>query len=102
MKNDLNDMARRIEKLETAVFESGKSKSRKSKVSGKDRGNSLPDRILTLRDTGFLKQPKTAPEVQTKLQSVYACEVDKSSWHFSVCSKGNFYGLPRKVPVIRS
>lgn len=37
----------------------------------------LPEHILSLRDSGFLKQPRTAIEVHGKLQSTYACEVNR-------------------------
>ena len=74
MKNDLNDIARRLEKLEKEVFKSKGSKENKSvKKSG---NNSLGDRVIVLRDSGFFKQPKTGQEVHTKLQSSYACEYD--------------------------
>ena len=37
----------------------------------------LPGHIVRLRDEGHFKSPKTAKEVQEKLQPVYACDVDR-------------------------
>lgn len=75
MRNDLNDIARRIEKLEKAVFGTGKVKVVKSKTSS--RNNSLTNHIVALRDASFFKQPKTAPEVHAKLQQNYPCEPNR-------------------------
>jgi hypothetical protein len=44
---------------------------------GKVSKNALPERILALRDKGFFAQPKTAREVQAKLNPSYACEVNR-------------------------
>ena len=75
MKNDLNDIVRRIEKLEKEVFKSKNIKEKKP--VNKTGNNSLGDRIIGLRDSGFFKQPKTGQEVHKKLQSAYACEYDR-------------------------
>jgi hypothetical protein len=37
----------------------------------------LPDHILGLRDSGFMKQPKTGDEVHAKLQPSYHCDVNR-------------------------
>ncbi len=44
----------------------------KSKTS-----SALPNHIISLRDSGFLKQPKTADEVHAKLQPTYHCEPNR-------------------------
>ena len=75
MKNDLKDIVRRLEQLEKEVLTPRKSKVQKSKE--KSDNNSLGDRIIHLRDSGFLKQPKTGQEVHAKIQSTYACEYDR-------------------------
>jgi len=75
MKNVLKDILRRLEKLEKEVFKSGGTKEKKSVK--KNENNTLGDRIIAFRDSGFFKQPKTGPEVHTKLQSSYACEYDR-------------------------
>lgn len=75
MKNDLNDIVRRLEKLEKEVFKSAGIKEKK--LVKKNENNTLGDRILALRDTGFFKQPKTGQEAHTKLQSSCACEYDR-------------------------
>jgi hypothetical protein len=50
---------------------------RKPKPNQQAGKNALPERILELRDKGFFPQPKTAREVQAKLNPVYSCEVDR-------------------------
>lgn len=37
----------------------------------------LPEHILSLRDAGFMKQPKTGDEVHAKLQPTYHCDVNR-------------------------
>jgi hypothetical protein len=41
------------------------------------KGNTLPDRILELRDKHFFKQPRTGRDVQEKLRDAYPCELDR-------------------------
>jgi hypothetical protein len=41
------------------------------------RGNTLPDRILELKDGNFFKQPRTTRDVQEKLRDAYPCEHDR-------------------------
>jgi hypothetical protein len=36
-----------------------------------------PDHIVSLREAGFFKEPKTAVEVHAKLQSSYHCDVNR-------------------------
>lgn len=76
MKNDLQDIVRRVEKLEKEVLKSRNLKEKKLAVKT-GTNNSLGDRIIALRDSGFFKQPKTGQEVHAKLQSSYACEYDR-------------------------
>jgi hypothetical protein len=54
----------------------------KRKVSPKKKDSAqavdgLSGHILRLRDSGFLKQPKTGSEVHTKLQPEYPCDVNR-------------------------
>jgi hypothetical protein len=37
----------------------------------------LPAHIIRLRDSGFLKSPKTSKEVHEKLQPIYSCAADR-------------------------
>jgi len=75
MKNDLNDIIHRVEKLEQAVLGARvKQIVKPKKESGVD---SLSGRILELRNSGFFKQPKAAPDVRSKLQPTYPCEPDR-------------------------
>ena len=53
----------------------GKAKSR-AESSTKD-SSALPSHILNLRDSGFLKQPKTPVEVHEKLRSTYHCDPNR-------------------------
>lgn len=54
----------------------GTTQPRPAKKSSK---NGLPDKIIALRDKGFFSQPKTARDVQAKLNPTYVCEVDRAS-----------------------
>ena len=74
MKNDLNDIVRRIEKLEKATFGSREKSSKKKGVSNNDN---LRGKVLNLRDANFFKQPKVALEVHAKLQSTYPCDLNR-------------------------
>lgn len=74
MKNDLNDILRRLEKLEKVVLAVGE-KSPKKKGTGNN--DNLRGKVLNLRDTNFFKQPKVASEVHAKLQSTYPCDLNR-------------------------
>ena len=39
---------------------------------------SLPDYIIELRDSGFFSKPQIPEEAHQKLQSVYACDFDRT------------------------
>lgn len=41
------------------------------------KSSKLPDHILSLRDAGFMKQPKTGDEVHAKLQPIYHCDQNR-------------------------
>jgi hypothetical protein len=41
------------------------------------KASRLPDHIIRLRDSGFLKQPKTPAEVHAKLQATYPCDLNR-------------------------
>jgi hypothetical protein len=56
--------------------------ARKGNAARKDNSASasaatLPGHILALRNSAFFKQPKTAAEVQEKLNPSYHCETDR-------------------------
>lgn len=70
----LSDIIRRIEKLERAVF---KTERTGGKTNPKPENNSLADRIIKLRDSGFFKQPKTTQETHSTLKSTYPCELNR-------------------------
>lgn len=95
MKNDLNDVIRRVERLEKMLVGSaGQGQPKKKKGSGNE---SLPDRIIVLRDSGFFKQPKTIPEVHAKLQSTYGCELDRVVMALLRLSKRKLLRITSKV-----
>jgi len=94
MKNDLNDIARRVEKLEKTVF-AGRAKP-VPKATKKSDNDSLSWRIMNLRDSGFFKQPKAAPEVRTKLQPTYPCEPDRVTTALLRIRKGSQLRLTSK------
>lgn len=48
-----------------------------AKASRSTAPSKLPDHILALRDSGFMKQPKTGDEVHAKLQSSYHCDINR-------------------------
>jgi hypothetical protein len=68
---------------EQALNDGGTKKSRTPKPAKADVApkqsapETLPDHIIRLRDEGFFKQPQTAKEVHTKLQSSYHCETNR-------------------------
>jgi hypothetical protein len=66
----LADHEKRLVRLETLLY---KPKSQQ-KTS---RRNSLAQHILSLRDSGFFAQPRTAKEVHKKLLPSYHCELDR-------------------------
>lgn len=74
MKNDLNDIVRRIEKLERAVFAAGEKSPKKKEAVDNDN---LRGKVLNLRGANFFKQPKVASEVHAKLQSTYPCDLNR-------------------------
>jgi hypothetical protein len=84
MKNDklisalqeIRDAADKALRAEGATSSARARKSSATKVAASD---SLPDHILHLRDTGFLKNPKTIDEVHLKLQGTYHCNRDRVS-----------------------
>jgi hypothetical protein len=57
-------------------------RARKAKAERKGNSTSqssaaLPGYILALKDSAFFRQPKTAVEVQEKLQSKYHCDTNR-------------------------
>ena len=66
----LQNHERRISALES-IFSKHKSSP------GKNVKKGLPDHIIALKDKGYFSQPKTAADVQNKLQGFYPCEVDR-------------------------
>jgi hypothetical protein len=78
-------LIRALEKIKVIVDEALGSKSkpvRRAKVEKKggaesNSSSALPDHIIGLHDNGFMKQPKTALEVHTKLQSTYHCDSNR-------------------------
>lgn len=50
---------------------------RQATVVARTTKEGLPAQILALRDKGFFKQPKTAPEVHEALQSQYSCALNR-------------------------
>ncbi len=77
----LVDALKKIGAIIDQVLTKNPSRTRKSKPSAKSSRSTapskLPDHILVLRDSGFMKQPKTGDEVHAKLQSSYHCDVNR-------------------------
>lgn len=73
----LVDALERIRTIINQVLASKPRRPRSAKPEGKaskaKTSSTLPDHILSLRDSGFLKQPKTRDEIHAKLQSSYHC-----------------------------
>ncbi|MDB5194381.1 MAG: hypothetical protein JWN50_395 [Parcubacteria group bacterium] len=84
-KNDINKSLEEIIRIAQAILDNGLTETGKSAaVARVPRGTrsvagtqSLPDRILTLRDSGFFKQARLPSEVHAKLQSTYECELSR-------------------------
>jgi len=68
-----NDCLKEVGESDVASSRTPKS----SATSGEVPRNTLPKRILELRNKEFFKVPRTAREVQEKLQSSYPCDVDR-------------------------
>ena len=49
----------------------------KAKTSVSSGSKNLSGHIIRLREAGFFKQAKTAKEIHAKLQSTYACAVNR-------------------------
>lgn len=79
-REELVATLRQIEKLVADCLKAVGEKaapSRKHHSRDKAVANSLPARIVELRDSGFFSQPKTARDVHTKLATTYPCEVNR-------------------------
>ena len=70
LRKQLADLERRVR-----VLEGKPPKQRTQKDSQKPK--SLPQHILSLRDSGFFAQPKVANDVHKRLMPAYHCEVDR-------------------------
>ena len=71
---------RQIEQLVATCLEAAGEKAkapRKHIPSDKSEKNTLPARILELRDKGFFAQPKTARDTHAKLRASYPCELNR-------------------------
>jgi hypothetical protein len=77
----LVDALERIRAIIDVALTSKPRRARSAKPDGKasmaKKSSALPDHILSLRDSGFFKQPKTGDEVHAKLQSSYHCDVNR-------------------------
>ena len=82
-KEDIAERVREIRRLadealkiiggRTGSMHEEKTKSRATRSFR----NTLPDHILPLREEGFFRQPRTAPEIHKKLQGVYPCDLNR-------------------------
>lgn len=77
-KDAIRNILGRLNRLEKAVFGSNSQTGKAEKHSHAAHG-SLPAHILTLRSKGFFKEPKTAKETHARLQSLYACDLNRVS-----------------------
>lgn len=73
-----------LERIRTIIDQAlahkpSRTRSNKSKIpiARSRQPSKLPDHILSLRDAGFMKQPKTGDEVHAKLQPTYHCEENR-------------------------
>jgi hypothetical protein len=79
----LANSLRQIESLVTdCLREVGKKKLRAPSQMRTSAGNvasenTLPSRLIRLREEGFFNQPQTASETHEKLQPEYPCEIDR-------------------------
>jgi hypothetical protein len=79
-KISLDDLLKRIEKLERSVFNGEnavKPVAPIKKITSEAPSNALPSHIVALKNEGFFKGVRTANEVHEKLQSRYSCSVDR-------------------------
>lgn len=77
MRQDpLQEILKRLARLEKGVAGNAPIKANNEKPM-KLAEEGLPAQILKLRGHGFFKEPKTANEVQSKLQPTYHCELDR-------------------------
>lgn len=80
---DRNNLISVLRQIQALVDESLKGATRaakkkeKDKPSGSSTSRNLSGHILRLRESGFFKQAKTAKEVYAKLQSAYACDLNR-------------------------
>src|ERR1700721_3403253 len=70
-----------LEKIRAIVDQALGNKHRRARVTkseardlGSGASSRLPDHIVSLRNAGFMKQPKTADEVHAKLENTYHCD----------------------------
>jgi len=75
-KDTIKHILGRLNRLEKAVFGSN-SQTGKAEQHGRSTDGSLPTHILRLRNNGFFKQPKTPKETHARLQSHYACDLNR-------------------------
>lgn len=71
---------RQIGQLVTECLEAAGDKaklSQKHLAADVQAKNTLPPRILELRDKSFFAQPKTARDVHAKLSASYPCELNR-------------------------
>jgi hypothetical protein len=75
----LRDIQRLVEEALGQIGHKPSASSRitRAATAAKSSPLALPDHILKLKDNGYLKQAKTANEVQQKLQPVYPCDLDR-------------------------
>ena len=75
-KDPMQEILKRLVRLEKAMLGIN---SKNGADDGQKRvsQDGLPAHILKLKEGGFFKGPKTAKEVQNKLQPTYHCELDR-------------------------
>lgn len=69
------EILERIDRLEKAVFGSGRAKAR-SKPAARSSAT-LPEHILEARDSGFFNPAKTPSETHAYLKGRYPCDPDR-------------------------
>ena len=77
-KDPIKQIIRRLNRLGKAVF-AANSQTGKVEKRGRSARESLPVHILRLRSDSFFKQPMTAKETHARLQSHYACDLNRVS-----------------------
>ena len=71
------DLRKQLAGLEQRVRVLEGKPSKQPTQKGSQKPKSLPQHILSLRESGFFAQPRIAADVHKKLLPTYHCEIDR-------------------------